>query len=165
MAARGIRETPSDRSTGKCRWCNPLPFFFRGFQFRTARRTGKKNKILFKKKKKISVYFYFFFLLSRWRGIRPNYSTFFKKQKSLFFFVFFLQSVSQSQLTWFTIKRIIILLRFILMSKCQRDREIRHTTSHTHTQKLREQIERRRDVKDKRQKSDKKRPISAGKMP
>lgn len=37
------------------------------------------------------------------------------------------------------------------MSKCQRDREIRHTTSHTHTQKLREQIERRRDVKDKRQ--------------
>jgi hypothetical protein len=59
----------------------------------------------------------------------------------------------------------IILLRFILMSKCQRDREIRHTTTHTHTQKLREQIERRRDVKDKRQKSDKKRPISAGKMP
>jgi hypothetical protein len=51
MAAPEIRETPSARSTGKCRWCNPLPYFFSfSIHDRAAAQDGKH--IFVKKKQK-----------------------------------------------------------------------------------------------------------------
>ena len=155
MAALGIRETPSNRSTGKCRWCNPLLFFF--VVFNSEKQAGRGKK----KKKKIKFQFIFFSSVAMTRNTPKLFHILQKKNKNPNFF--FLSTVSQSQLTWFTMKNNYFITLHVSVEISTWSWNSPHNNN-THTQKIREQIERRRDVRDKRQ-NQIRNEISASKIP